>query len=135
MDTLWENDDFTVGAPLNPHIPYSEGLHLVIAPKQGLARAWDDPDLAGRTFTLAAKACAVAQDLGLAPWFNLQVNGNWGLLPGNKLSFHVHVLGRNKTDTWAKPIVLPETPGSYHNEPMPEQDRSRLAEAFRTQLG
>jgi diadenosine tetraphosphate (Ap4A) HIT family hydrolase len=73
--------------------------------------------------------------LELAPWFNIQANGNWGLLPGGQTMFHVHILGRKKTNMWGKPVALPEAPGTYQNEPMPENDRSALAEALRASLG
>jgi diadenosine tetraphosphate (Ap4A) HIT family hydrolase len=71
----------------------------------------------------------------MAPWFNIQFNGNWGLLPGNTPFFHLHVYGRNKTANWAKPVVLPEAPKTYQNAPMPEADQSKLIEAFRAELG
>ncbi len=74
------------------------------------------------------------EEIELAPWFNIQANGNWGLLPGGRTVFHIHILGRNKTDMWGKPVILPEAPGSYHNEPMPEDDRLALAEALKSSL-
>ena len=132
--TLWENDSFTISTPKNPHIAYSEGLHVIVSPKQPLPSAWEDPELAGETFKLAAQACKIMEELQLAPWFNIQVNGNWGLLPGGKTSFHVHIFGRNKTDSWGKPLVLPESPGTYENDPMPEEDRQYLATALQEQL-
>ena len=129
---LWENAEFTIHTPGNPHIPNSEGLHLYVAPKQEISAAWDDIDISTRTFELTSRACAIMNDLKVAPWFNIQANGNWGLLPGNSPYFHIHVYGRNKTDLWAKPIILPEAPGTYSNEPMPEADRTSLAEAFKS---
>lgn len=132
--TLWENDKFTVSTPKNPHVPYSEGLHIIVAPKQEVANAWQDVKLGAETFQLASYACKIMEDLEMAPWFNLQANGNWGLLPGGTPFFHIHVYGRNKTETWGKPIVLPEAPGTYQNEPMPEADRNKLTEAFNTSL-
>lgn len=71
------------------------------------------------------------EKIQFAPWFNIQANGNWGLLPGNQPFFHVHIYGRNKTLSWGKPIVLPEAPGTYQNAPMPESDRTTLTEAFK----
>lgn len=131
---LWEDDSLTIRTPLNPHIPYSEGLHLVVSPKVDIDNAWQDPELAGATFKLASQACKIMEDLRLAPWFNIQANGNWGLLPGGTLFFHVHIYGRNKTETWAKPIVLPEAPKTYQNDPMPEKDRKTLIKAFSESL-
>lgn len=127
---LWEDEDFVVQTPENPHIPYLEGPHVIVAPKQAAVSAWANPGLAGETFKLAAKACAVMEDLELAPWFNLQANGNWGLLSGRSPFFHIHIYGRNKTKSWGKPIVLPEAPGTYRNDPMPKDDREKLKQAF-----
>lgn len=132
--TLWENGDFRISTPKNPHIPYKEGLHVIIAPKQIVANAWQDIDLTEATFKLAAATCKVMADSGLAPWFNIQANGNWGLLPGAKTFFHVHVYGRNMTETWGKPILLPEAPQSYQNNPMPESDRLELTAVLETSL-
>lgn len=132
---LGENDAFIISTPHNPHLAYSEGLHVIISPKHKVSSAWADADLAADTFRLAAKACKVMKDLGFAPWFNIQANGNWGLLPNRTPSFHVHILGRNKTESWGKPVVLPEAPGTYDNDPMPEADRESLTVAFRQQLG
>lgn len=133
--TLWENDAFAVSTPKNPHLPYSEGPHVVVAPKGEAANAWQDVDLAQATFKLAAQVCKLMEDLRLAPWFNIQANGNWGLLPGAEPFFHVHIYGRNKTDSWGKPIVLPEAPRTYQNDSMPEADREKLVEELKKQLG
>jgi diadenosine tetraphosphate (Ap4A) HIT family hydrolase len=132
--TLWEDDSFTISTPQNPHLPYSEGLHVIVSPKQEVANAWQDIDLSESTFKLAATACKIMEELEIAPWFNIQANGNWGLLPGGTPFFHVHVYGRNKTETWGKPIILPEAPGTYRNDPMPEADRTKLSTAFKTSL-
>jgi hypothetical protein len=59
-------------------IPYSEGLHIIVAPKQEVANAWQDVGLASETFQLASSACKIMEDIQMAPWFNLQANGNWG---------------------------------------------------------
>jgi diadenosine tetraphosphate (Ap4A) HIT family hydrolase len=128
---LWENDEFIVKTPFNPHIAYSEGLHVIVAPKQDVRSAWENTELAGRAFALAAEACKVMEDVRLAPWFNIQANANWGLLPGATPFFHLHIYGRNKTGRWAKPIILPEAPKTYQNDPMPESDRAMLIEAFK----
>jgi diadenosine tetraphosphate (Ap4A) HIT family hydrolase len=105
-------------------------LHLVVAPKSEIASAWDNPELSAKTFELAAQACKVMQGLELAPWFNIQANGNWGMLPGFKPYFHLHIYGRNRTVNWGKPIVLPQAPKTYHNDPMSEKDRQKLIGAF-----
>lgn len=131
---LWENENFTIHTPSNPHISYSEGAHLFVAPKQAIPTAWANPELASKTFNIASQACAVMEDLQLAPWFNLQANGNLGLLSGGTLYFHIHIYGRNKTVSWGKPLVLPEAPNTYHNDPMPQADRERLSRAFSGRL-
>jgi len=131
---LWENDEFTISTPENPHQPYADGLHLIVSPRQSVASAWADINTATQVFKLSAEACKIMKDLQLAPWFNIQANGNWGLLPGNATSFHVHVFGRNKTASWGKPISLPQDPGTYKNDAMPEADRTKLIEAFGSSL-
>ncbi|HSX27373.1 MAG TPA: hypothetical protein VLG25_01180 [Patescibacteria group bacterium] len=131
---LWENDQFTISTPKNPHIPYSEGLHVIVSPKRQITTAWEDIELSEATFKLAVKACKIMENSQLAPWFNIQANGNWGLLPGATPSFHVHILGRNKTSNWGKPLVLPEAPNTYQNDPMPEADRTKLVDVFRSSL-
>ncbi len=128
---LWENDELSIVTPLNPHIPYSEGLHLVVAPKLDLTNAWQDEVFAGKAFELATRACKIMDEMKFAPWFNIQANGNWGLLPGGTPFFHIHIYGRNKTNNWGKPLVLPEAPKTYNNDLMPEDDRSKLANAFK----
>jgi len=127
---LWENSEFAVSTPKNPHIPYSEGMHLVIAPKVDVPNAWEDVDLASKAFRLASQVCKVLSDLSMAPWFNIQANGNWGLLEGNTPFFHIHVYGRNKTPTWGKPLVLPEAPGTYTYDPMPEAHQNKISAAL-----
>lgn len=131
---LWENDTFLVKTPFNPHIPYSEGLHIIVAPKADISTAWDDPELSGEAFKLAAKVSKVIRNLDLSPWLNLQANGNWGLLPGATPFFHIHIYGRNKTDFWGKPITLPEMPKTYENKSMPEHDQKLLIRALKDNL-
>jgi len=97
---LWENDSFIISTPHNLHIAYSEGLHVIVSPKRDIPNAWEDVDLAADTFRLTTQACKIMKEQGLAPWFNIQANGNWDLLPEKIPSFHVHILGRNKTDLW-----------------------------------
>lgn len=133
--TLWENDILEVSTPKNPHVTYSEGPTVIVAPKRKIANAWQDVDLAQATFKLSAHVCKFMEDLQLAPWFNIQANGNWGLLPGAKPFFHVYIYGRNKTLNWGKPIVLPEAPRTYQNDPMPEVDRIKLGRELKKQLG
>lgn len=132
--TLWENKNFTITTPANPHIPYTEGAQIVVSPKQEVPNAWTDPTLSAATFRLAAQVCQIMEKLGVSQWFNIQANGNWGLLPGSKPVFHIHVFGRNKTSAWGKSLVLPETPGTYQNESMPESDRTALIEALKSAL-
>ncbi len=79
---LWEDGTFFVKTPFNPHISYVEGPHVIVAPKADVVAAWEDPELSGEAFKLASKVSKVISDLNLAPWLNLQANGNWGLLPG-----------------------------------------------------
>jgi diadenosine tetraphosphate (Ap4A) HIT family hydrolase len=131
---LWENDAYTISTPKNPHISYNEGPHIIVAPKHKVANAWQDINIAESTFKLAAEVCKIMEDLQLAPWFNIQANGNWGLLPNAQPFFHVHIYGRNNTDTWGRPITLPEAPKTYKNEPMPEADRTKLIHAFESSL-
>lgn len=128
---LWEDDTFIVCTPFNPHIPYSEGPILVIQPKKTIVNSWQDPTLTGKAFELSAKVAKIMENLKVAPWFNLQANGNWGLIEGSTPFFHIYVYGRNKTERWAMPIVLPEAPGAYKNETMPENGRTLLINAFK----
>ena len=127
---LWQNEAFIIRTPLNPHIPYSEGLHIIVAPKLEFANAWQNIDIATQAFNLATKACKIMEDIQLAPWFNIQANGNWGLLEGATPFFHVHIYGRNKGETWGKPLVLPVAPKTYKNDPMPDTDIAALRDAF-----
>lgn len=129
---LWEDNTFIVKTPFNPHIPYREGVHVIVATQQDLKAPWDDPELAGKAFELASKVCKTMEELQLAPWFNIQANANWGLLPGATPFFHLHIYGRNKTARWAKPIILPEAPKTYQNDPMPETDRIRLIDTLKS---
>ncbi|MGZ6005630.1 MAG: hypothetical protein ACXWLH_05820 [Candidatus Saccharimonadales bacterium] len=132
--TLWEDETFSISTPKNPHFPYSEGLQVIVSPKHEVHNAWEDVELSGSTFKLASQVCKIMAELKFAPWFNIQANGNWGLLPGNTPFFHVHIYGRNKTESWGKPIKLPDAPGIYKNDPMPATDQEKLKEAFK-QLG
>lgn len=128
---LWKNDDFVIKTPFNPHTPYSEGLHLIVASALTFENAWSNPEVASKAFELSSKACKIMEDLNIAPWFNIQANGNWDLLSNGQRFFHIHIYGRNKTSTWGHPVTLPQLPGTYQNEPMPETDRTILIEAFK----
>jgi len=132
--TLWENDSFMIGTPKNPHVPYTEGAHIIVSPKHEVPNAWTDLNLSAATFRLASQACQVMEKMRFAPWFNIQANGNWGLLPGAQPFFHVHVYSRNKTSAWGKPVTLPEAPGTYQNSPLPEGDRTALSDALKSSL-
>ena len=132
--TLWENDELTISTPKNPHIPYSEGPHVIVSPKHEVANAWEDISLSETTFKVAAEVCKVMEDHHFAPWFNIQANGNWGLLPNAAPFFHVHIYGRNKTSDWGKPVSLPDAPGTYQNDPMPEVDRDTLSSALKVAM-
>ncbi len=86
---------------------------------------------AAATFELAARVCQVMERLGLADWFNLPANGNWGLLPGGSPHLHVHIYARRRSGkTWAQPVELPKAPGTFGFEPLAETDRARLAAAI-----
>ena len=88
-----------------------------------------------KTFELAARVADVLIDEGLVDWVNLQCNGNWGLLHGRKLSFHVHIYGRKKDGkTWGQPVELPKLPNTYHNEPISGRDVQRLILKFHKAL-
>lgn len=75
---LWENETFIVCTPFNPHLPYSEGPIVVVKLKQDVKTAWQDPELTGMAFELAAKVAKTMESLSLTPGFNIQANGNWG---------------------------------------------------------
>lgn len=131
---LWRSGEFIVKTPFNPHTSYEEGANVIVQPIHEVASASEDPELAGKAFRLAAQVARVMETTGIAPWTNIQSNGNWGLLSGAAPFFHIYIYGRNKTARWAKPIILPEAPGTYTNEPMPEGDRVKLAEALAAEL-
>lgn len=131
---LWENDEFIICTPFNPHVSYSEGPVVLIKVKADMSHAWQDPKITGRAFELAAKVCRVMEQMQMAPWFNIQTNGNCGLIDSAQPFFHVYIYGRNRTDRWAKPIILPEVPKTYNNDPMPEADRLRLAASLKFEL-
>jgi len=132
---LWKNEKFIVTTLRNPHIPKSEGCHLVIRPLRELKRAWDDSKLCGEAFELASRISKVLIDEKIVDWTNLQNNQNWGLLPGGKLFFHVHIYGRKKSGkTWGQPVEIPKNPGTFKNEPMAERDIQKLITKFKEVL-
>lgn len=130
IDILWESNKFVISTPKNPHIPYEEGMHLIVSPVREIANAWEDINLSTKTFRLAAEVCKTIETLGMAPWFNIQANGNWGLLPGATPFFHIHLYSRNKTVNWGKALIIPELPNTYSNSPMPKNDQERLVRVF-----
>lgn len=132
---LWENELFIICTPFNPHLPYTEGPIVIVKTKEDVSHAWQDPVLSGKAFELAAKVCQTMERLSLASWYNIQANGNWGLLPDAKPFFHIYIYGRNKTERWAKPIILPDAPGTYRNDSMPDEDRNLLIDALVKDLG
>lgn len=132
---LWEDETFIVCTPHNPHLPYSDGPIVIVKPKADVTHAWQNPELTARAFELTARVCQIMESLEMTQWFNMQANGNWGLLPGASPFFHIYIYGRNKSAaSWAKPIVLPVAPKTYQNDPMPETDRNRLADKLKTTL-
>lgn len=131
---LWSNEKFEIVTPQNPHLSPEEGLHLKVLPKKETESSWEDVELCAETFKLAAKVCQAMEKLKLAPWFNLQANGNWGLLPGRTSRFHVHIYARRKGKTWGLPVQLPNVPGTYQNSPMTEEEREKLSRALAESL-
>ena len=129
--TLWEDEQFRVWTTANPHFPPEEGFHALVAPKDPPPHAWADPAVTAATFELTARVCQVMERLGMAPWFNLQANGNWGLLPGARPHLHVHIYARRQGGkTWAQPVDLPKAPGDFGFPPLDEPTRARLAAAL-----
>lgn len=131
---LWRGSKFEIITISNPHIPPSEGNHIIIFPLNPEPHSWSNPELTGEAFRLAAQVSKIEESLGLAPWFNLMANGNWGLLPGKTPSFHVHVYGRRKGKTWAQPFPFPVSPDSFENEPMTDEEITCLREALKLKL-
>ena len=132
--TLWSNSEFGVFTPFNPHTSSEEGLHVIVVPKVTVASVLIDENLSVETFRVAVKVAKAMEELNLAPWFNIQANGNWGLLPGNTPWFHVHVYARRKGKTWRMPVQIPLAPGTYNNKPMTEQEREDLSESLKKHL-
>jgi diadenosine tetraphosphate (Ap4A) HIT family hydrolase len=134
--TLWENEQFSVWTTANPHLPPEEGFHVLVGPKAPPAHAWEDPALTGAAFELTARVCQVMERLKMAPWFNLQANGNWGLFPGTTPHFHIHIYARRPGGaTWTQPVQLPKAPDQFGFAPLTESERSKLAAALTESLG
>jgi len=131
---LWSNKKFEVFTPANPHLPPREGLHVVVRPKKRVASVWSNPELCAETFKIAAKVSQVMKKLKMAPWFNLQANGNWHFLTGGAAHFHVHIYARRKGETWGMTVQLPAKPGTFHNNPMTEKERKNLSEVLSSHL-
>jgi diadenosine tetraphosphate (Ap4A) HIT family hydrolase len=132
---LWENKDFVVKTLKNPHISLEEGCHIVIFTKEKLEKSWDNPELACKGFELAIKVSKIVVDEKIADWVNIQNNQNWGLLPGGKLFFHIHIYGRRKSGkTWSQPVEIPKLPNTFKNKPMSERERKILTAKFKENL-
>lgn len=131
---LWSNKKFVIFTPANPHLPSKEGLHIVVRPKKKVASACSNPKLCAEAFKLAAKVSQTMKKLKMAPWFNLQANGNWHFLTGGPSHFHVHIYARRKGKTWGMPVQLPAKPGIFHNKPMTKKERGNLSEALNSYL-
>jgi diadenosine tetraphosphate (Ap4A) HIT family hydrolase len=128
---LWQDKRFVVATPKNPHIVPDEGCHIKVYPKKKIDKSWDNPKLAGETFELASRVSKIIVQEKIADWINIQNNGNWGLLPGRKLNFHIHVYGRKKKGkTWGKPVKLPELPETFKNAPLSKREREILKIKF-----
>jgi diadenosine tetraphosphate (Ap4A) HIT family hydrolase len=124
---LWENENFVIKTPKNPHISPEEGCHVKVYTKQRIERSWDNPELAGKVFELAVKVSKVIIEEKIADWVNIQNNQNWSSLPGGEPEFHIHIYGRRKSGkTWCQPVELPKLPGTFKNEPMSQVDREIL---------
>lgn len=131
---LWSNKEFEVFTPTNPHVPLKEGLHIVLLPRVSIASGWVNPELCAKTFKVAAKVCQIMEKLRLAPWFNLQANGNWHFLTGQPPRFHVHIYARRKGKTWGMPVQLPLSPEIFRNKPMTEKERKALSKSLNAYL-
>jgi diadenosine tetraphosphate (Ap4A) HIT family hydrolase len=133
---LWQNNEFVVITPKNPHIGPEEGCHIIILTKKKMGKSWDNPELAGKTFELATKISKIIIEEKIADWANIQNNQNWGLLPGGKLNFHIHIYGRKKSGkTWTQSITLPKLPNTFKNEPLPEKEREILRKRLKESFG
>ena len=131
---LCSNKKFEIFTPVNPHIPPEEELHVVVRPKKRIASAWSNPELSAESFMVAAKVSRIMKKLKIAPWFNLQANGNWHFLTGKRPYFHVHIYARRKGKTWGMPVQLSSRPGTFNNKTMPEKERNKLAKALKSSL-
>lgn len=134
-DILWQNNDFIVTAPRHPHISLLEGRHLGVFTKKSLKSAWHDCRLAAKAFALASKVAGIIIGLDLVQWANIQFNGNWGLLPGQRTNFHLHIYGRKKASPhWATPVPLPKLPKTFNFPPTPRAEINLLKKEFANKL-
>jgi len=131
---LWSNKKFKIFTPQNPHLPSKEGIHVVVYPKKRVTSAWSNPKLSAETFEIASKVCQTMKKLKMAPWFNIQANGNWHFLTGKHPHFHIHIYARRKGKTWGLPVQLPLKPGTFHNELMSEKERENLSRTLKAYL-
>lgn len=131
---LWSDKKFEIFTLANPHLSLKKGIHVVIRPKKRIASAWLNPKLCAESFMIAAKVSRIMKKLRIAPWFNLQANGNWHFLTGKRPYFHVHIYARRKGKTWGMPVQLPLKPGMFNNKPMPEKERNKLARVLKSSL-
>ena len=132
---LWQNKEFIVTTPENPHVSPEEGCHIIVLTKKKLEKPWDDPKLSGRTFELAARVSKIVIGERIADWVNIQNNQNWGLLPRGRLNFHIHIYGRKKSGkTWGQSITLPKLPNTFRNEPLSQKERERLKTKLKESL-
>jgi len=116
---LWRNTRFIIVTPKNPHLPESEGCHIIVFPVKHVEKGWEALDLAGETFKLALQVAKILVDEKIVDWANLQYNDNWRGAKTGKAWFHLHVYGRKRSGTtWGQPVVLPKTPKSFKNKPL-----------------
>ena len=129
---LWKNEEMSLEAAFHPAISRSEGFHLVLLQKKGVASPspWADPKLYAKMSLLAAKASRVIRIAGMADWINIHYDGNIGAAKGNP-KMHIHIFGRLKTGKlWGGPLQLPSGEGSHGNEPLTEEERAKFREVF-----
>lgn len=70
-DVIWENGEMSLESAYNPAIPRTEGFHLVLLQRKKVPSPWVDPELYGRMSVVAAKACKIMEEIGMADWFNI----------------------------------------------------------------
>lgn len=133
---LWQNKDFIVTTPKNPHISPEEGCHIIIYPVKKMEKAWGNPELAKKAFELATNISKIIIEEKIADWTNIQNNQNWDFLPGGKLHFHIHIYGRKRSGkTWTQPVQIPKAPNTFKNNPLSESERKILERKLKEVLG